>query len=228
MDEKLHRRRWLTWLHRIGYVTTALIVVQLLAIGYFGTRGWIEDREMRAAKIADTRTHEGPLQPTDDRWVRGSAIHLLGKLPPLGALNGDGIRFVAMPSFNSSHFAVAITLPDPTADEAQGVLSTFAQHDKYAPLGERQFRMPATAYRSLAARLDDLTDGWPGHSVVCLDGTPVAFERVRGSRITSGSGNCHSHYDQVSELMLDHLLRFAPGEELPTGGWWHSHDKPGG
>ncbi len=214
------RRRWLRWLHRIGYVTTALIVVQLLAIGYFGTRGWLEERELRAARIAETRTNEGPLQPTDDRWVRASAIYLLERLPPLEALNGDGIRFVAMPSFNSSHFAVAISLPDPAAAEAQGVLSTFAAQEKYAPLSERQFRMPATAYRSLAARFDELTDGWPGHWSMCLDGNPVAFERVRGRRITSGSGNCHSHYDQVSELIWVYLRRFVPGDDLPTRGDW--------
>lgn len=213
------------WLHRIGYVTTALIVAQLLAIAFYGTRAWLEKRKADAEQIEATRTHEGPLQSMGDRWVRGSAIHLLGKLPPLRQLHGDGIRFVAMPSFNRSHFAVAISLPKSAADEAQGVLMRFDQENDYAPFGERQFRIPSSVYRSLVARTDKLTDGWQGYSDYCLDGTPIAFERIRGPRITSGIGNCHQHYEQLGSLMWSHLRKFAPGDDLPDSGDWHESDR---
>lgn len=66
--------KWLLWLHRIGDVTTALVAAELLLIGFFATRGWLQQREMRAAKIEASRTHDGPLQQTDDTMVRGSAI----------------------------------------------------------------------------------------------------------------------------------------------------------
>lgn len=45
--------------------------------------------------VEESRTHETPLVPTTDRFVRGSAIELLGRLTPLNALEGDGLRFVA-------------------------------------------------------------------------------------------------------------------------------------
>jgi hypothetical protein len=219
------RPRWLLWLHRIGYVTTALVVAQLLAFAFYGTRAWLEERKADAEQIEETRTHEGPLQPTDDRWVRGNAIYLLEKLPPLRELGGNGIRFVAMPSFNRSRFAVAIYLPEPAADEAQGVLMRFDQENEYAPLGKRQFRVPATAYRSLVANMDKVTDGWPGHPIYCLDGTTIAFERVRRRRITSGIGHCHQHYEQIGTLMWNYLRRFAPGDDLPARGDWHETDQ---
>lgn len=223
VDEKgLKPRRWLLWAHRVGYVTTALIAAELLAIVFFGARGWFENREMRAARIGESRTHEGPLRAADDGIVRGSAAYLLGQLPPLEALHGDGVRFVAMPSFNQAHFAVAISLPKPNASVAEGIVVRFDQDNRYGPLGQRQFRMPASAYRSLTAKLDTLTDGWPGEAIWCLDGTPTAFERVRGTRVTSGIGNCELHYQHVSQLMWNYLHRFAPGDDLPTGGSWHS------
>jgi hypothetical protein len=89
------RRKWLRSLHRIGYFTTALIAAELLAIAFLATRGWLQEREMRAARIEESRTYEGPLLATGDRFVRGSAIYLFGQLPPLHSLHGDGLRFVA-------------------------------------------------------------------------------------------------------------------------------------
>jgi hypothetical protein len=223
LDEKgIKPRRWLRWVHRVGYVTTLLIAAELLAIAFFGTRRWLENREMRAARIEYSRTHEGPLRADDNGMVHRSATYLLGQLPPLVALHGDGLRFVAMPSFNKAHFAIAISLPKPNASEAGGIVARFDQYNRYAPLGQRRFRLPASAYRSLTAKLDALTDGWPGKANWCADGTPTAFERVRGTRVTSGIGNCELHYEHVEQLMWNYMQRFAPGDDLPTGGGWHS------
>jgi hypothetical protein len=211
--------KWLRMLHRVGYVATALILAELLWIAFLVTRGWLQERQWRAAQVEDSRTHEGPLQASDGEIVRGSATYLLGQLPELSGLNGDGIRFVAMPSFNRSHFAVVIYLPADAA-EANGLLARYDSQNKYAPLGERRFHIPASAYRSLATKLDRLTDGWPGYSDACLDGTPTAFERVRGRRVTSGIGNCGRHYEQVATLMWNYLRQLAPGEDLPGRNDW--------
>jgi hypothetical protein len=213
-------RRWLKRLHRIGYVTTALIIAELAAIAFFAARGWLENREMRAARMEVTRTHEGRLRRVDRDTVNGNAVYLFGRLPDLGTLHGDGLRFVAMPSFNQTHFAIAISLPKPDASEAEGVLERFDQRNAYAPLGQRQFRIPATAYRSWMSELDKLTDGWPGEGNWCLDGTPSALERVRGRRITSGIGGCGQHYDAVALLVWNYLSKFAPGDDLPKRGDW--------
>jgi hypothetical protein len=210
----------LLWLHRIGYVTTALIVAELLLIAFLATRGWLQEREMQAGQIEASGTHEGKLLPNGDPYVQGEAIDLLEKLPGLNALHGDGLLFVAMPSFNRSHFAVAVSMPRPTADQADGVLLRFDWQNNGALVGQRHFRMPAPAYRSLVKKMDKLTDGWPGIPGVCADGTPTAFERVRGQSVTSGIGNCDEHYEQIGRLMWDYLRRFAPGDDLPTRGDW--------
>src|SRR5262245_25022542 len=105
LDESANPRRWLLWLHRVGYIATALILAELLAIAVFATRAWLQERQFRDAQIEDSRTHDGPLRANDDRLVRGSAIYLLEQLPPLNTLQGEGLRFVAMPSFNRPHFA---------------------------------------------------------------------------------------------------------------------------
>jgi hypothetical protein len=206
-------------LHRIGYVTTALILAAVLYVAFLTTRGWLKERQLSPVREV-SRTHEGPFQATRDDMVGTGAAYLFGQLPALEALHGDGVRFVAMPSFNRSHFAVSIDMPTPNSAEAEGVIWRFDSHNNYAPLGHRQFHMPAPAYRSLAKKIDTLTDGWTGKADMCLDGTPIAFERARGPRITSGIGNCELHYEQIGQLVWNYLRRFASAEDLPTTGDW--------
>lgn len=209
----------------MGYVTTVLILLQLLLIGFLFTRSWLHERQMRAARIEETRTHETPLLPTS---YRRSAIELLNTLPSLKSLRGDGLRFVAMPSFGTYHYAIAISL-SPGATEAQGVLKAFDSRS-WSPVSERTvsertFAMPAQAYRSLVRKMDKMTDGWPGEATYCLDGSPMAFERVRGQRVTSGIGNCSEHYERLELLMLNYIRRFAPGNDLPTKSDWHRFEE---
>lgn len=218
-DKSAKPRGWLLWLHRIGYIATALIVAELIAIAYFATRARLEERQIRSAQIEDTRTHEGPLQANSDRLVRGSAVYLLGQMQPLSSLHGDGFRFAAMPSFNRTHFAVVVLMPRSDAAEAEGVLAQFDSQYRYALISKRPFRMPASAYRSLVARIDKLSDGWPGDSGFWLDGTAAAFERVRGQRVTSGIGN-NPHYEQMANLVWTYVRQFAPGDDLPRKGDW--------
>jgi hypothetical protein len=50
-----------TWLHRIGYVTTVIVVAELGYLGYWEYGDWKERVLRVAASREETRTHEGPL-----------------------------------------------------------------------------------------------------------------------------------------------------------------------
>lgn len=215
--------RWLIWLHRLGYLTTAIVIIELAFIGYVGGREWLRHREWTAKLIERSRTHETRLQEDDEPYVRGSAVELLATLPPLETLHGDGLRFVAMPSFGISDYALAVSLSSGAA-YATGVLLVIDKTNERRTAATRQFRIPSAAYQRLVADLDSLTDGWPGDSNQCLDGSPAAFERVRGARITSGIGNCGPHYARVKLLVLNAIRRFAPGADLPTEDDWHRYE----
>jgi hypothetical protein len=178
---------------------------------------------LSAKLIERSRTHETPLQEDDEPYVRGSAVELLATLPPLKTLHGDGLRFVAMPSFGTSDYALAVSLPSGAA-YATGVLIVIDKTNESRTAATRQFRIPSAAYQRMVADLDRLTDGWPGDDNQCLDGSPAAFERVRGTRVTSGIGNCSQHYDRVKLLVLNAIRRFAPGPDLPTEDDWHRYE----
>jgi hypothetical protein len=212
--------RWLIWLHRLGYLTTAIIVIELGIVGSVLGREWLRNRELHAKLVDNSRTQETPVREGDDPYVRGSAVKLFSKLPPLRSLHGDGLRFVAMPSFGTSDYALTVSLPS-GAPYASGTLIVVNKTDESRTASTREFRVPSPAYQQLVAELDRLTDGWPGDDDQCLDGAPAAFERVRGARITSGIGNCSPHYDRVKLVVLNATRRFAPGFDLPTEDDWH-------
>lgn len=212
--------QWLIWLHRLGYLTTAIIVIELGIVGSILGREWLQNRELHAKLIDNSRTQATPVRADDDPYVRGSAVKLFAKLPPLRALHGDGLRFVAMPSFGTSDYALAVSLPS-AAPYASGTLIVIDKTNNSGTASTRKFRVPSAAYQRLVADLDRLTDGWPGDDDQCLDGAPAAFERVRGARVTSGIGNCSPHYDRVKLLVLNAIRRFAPGPDLPTEDDWH-------
>lgn len=212
--------RWLIWLHRLGYLTNAIVIIELGIVGYVVGREWLRHREWSAKLVERSRTHEAPLREDGERYVRGSAVELLAMLPPLRALHGNGLRFVAMPSFGTSDYALAASLPS-GASHATGVLIVIDKMNESRTASTRQFRIPSAAYQRMMANLDRLTDGWPGDDNSCLDGAPAAFERVRGARITSGIGNCGPHYDRVKLVVLNATRRFAPGPDLPTENDWH-------
>ncbi len=212
--------RRLIWLHRLGYLTTAIVIIELGIVGYVVGREWLRHREWSAKLVERSRTHEAPLREDGEQYVRGSAVELLAMLPPLRALHGNGLRFVAMPSFGTTDYALAASLPS-GASHATGVLILIDKTNEGRTASNRQFRIPSAAYQRMMADLDRLTDGWPGDDDSCVDGAPAGFERVRGARITSGIGNCDPHYARVKLLVLNAVRRFAPGPDLPTEDDWH-------
>ena len=213
------RPPWRRWLRRIGLITGGLILFGLVALGGLAAVVWVDDRMVSARLTEQSRTHEGPLAPNGDPHVRGRLIELLGTLPSIEHLGGNGLRFVAMPSFGTTEYAVAVFRPDGT-EEASGVLVILPKTEGETA-SERRFTIPADAHAALTNELRWLTGSWQGDSSPCLDGTPVAFELVREGRITSGAGNCSDHYRHISLLVLDVVRRFAPGDDLPTEYDWH-------
>ncbi|MBB5717961.1 hypothetical protein FHR23_000868 [Stakelama sediminis] len=220
------RPRWLRWLHRIGYVTTALILAEILLVTVVAGREWYRHRQERAKLIEQTRTHDSPWALNDDPYFREEARPLLSVMPSLADLHGNGLRFISMPALRGVRYGVVLWLPQPNAKQANGIFVMADKQQDGAVTHQRAFFMPARDFRALMHRIDILTDGWAGDADgICLDGNPVAFERIRGTKITSGAGNCSSHYDRLKKLLYQAVQRFAPGKDLPGGPNWYPPDE---
>jgi hypothetical protein len=217
-DSIVSRQSRLRWRHRLGRTFASLLLLGFVVLGGLAAVFWVKDRMFSARMAEQSRTHEGPLAPNGDPHVRGRLIELLATLPSIEHLGTDGLRFVAMPSFGTTEYAVALFRRG-GAEHATGVLVTLSKAEEVA--SERRFTVPANAYAGLTNEIRWLTEDYQGSSVACLDGAPVAFELVRDERITSGAGNCSDHHRHLSLLVLDTVRRFAPGDDLPTEYDWH-------
>ncbi len=216
----------LRWLHRLGYVTTLIVLLQIVVIGVAAFRHSQREREMTAELIEESRTRAGPIQEGDDSWVRGSAVRQLALLLPLEALHGNGLRFVVMPSF-SEWYSLALSF-EPAGERAEGVLIVSRPTgEEQVQTSTRRFSVPRRHSLRLMSEFDRMTDTWAGDAASCADGAPAAFERVRGQRVTSGVGNCSPHYRRIRAMMLETVRRFAPGDDVPTDPDWHRYEPEG-
>jgi hypothetical protein len=208
------------WLHRVGYVTTAIVAILALRMVQLAWQGHREMQRTEAIAREESRTREGAL--TAER--EATAVGLAAGLPKPEALAGDGFRFVAMPSFGDQWYALAVWKPK-DSNEAAGMLIGWVRDPREnteTPREPQSFAMPAAAYAAMMTSFDRLADGWPGDGTMCLDGTPVAFERVRGARIVSGSGSasCTDHYKALSAIVLRGVKPFAPLGSLEVDSEW--------
>ncbi|TWB52241.1 hypothetical protein FBZ92_119104 [Nitrospirillum viridazoti] len=146
---------------------------------------------------------------------------MLDTLPPLKHLNKDGLRFVAMPSFGVSDYAVALWLPAPDASEAQGLFAAVEKSDTAGVHMGREFTIPATEYRTLMSNLDRLIQTGNRDNDLCLDGTGAAFDRFKDGTVISSLGNCSPMFEELKLVVLKAVRRFAPGDDLPTEDDWH-------
>lgn len=215
------------WIHRIGYLTTAIVALQCSALGAL----WIYSLVTRNDAPIYSGTNEHELRAEGDRWVRGSAIRSLSFVPGAKALSGDGIRLAVMPSF-SDWYAVAISAR-PGAKRATGVIVRL-QQPSYRPdspdtppieIARAAFPIPLEDYREFASWFEQHVDGFGGGGDLCLDGAPVAFERINGDRTLSGVGNCEAHYDEIRMRSLAFLKRYVPVETLPADADWHEREE---
>lgn len=210
--------RALRWLHRVGYAATLIVALEIAIVGWFGGSAWWRYRRIEAAQREDTRTHTGPITARNGDPVHDDALRLLAKLPPLASLGPDAVRYAIAPSFGRQWFAVALR---PTRDSVTGVLVTVTRSDMdtFGAENRRAFAMPIQAYRALMARADRLTDGWAGTTHFWTDGTPIAFERMRGEALSSGIGNEPAHYGGLAAAVRNGLAPYVPEVASLDGEW---------
>lgn len=214
------------WIHQVGYVTTAIVLFGSIVLGW----AIFDERARRIDPRFYSGTVEHELREEGERWVRGSAIRSLMFVPAAKALGGDGVRLAVMPSF-SDWYAVAISARSGSG-RATGVIvrlqqPSYSSDDMGTPpieISRTSFAIPLDEYREFAAWLDDHVDGYDGGGSVCLDGAPVAFERVVGTRTVSGVGNCEDHYNEIRMRSLAFLKRYVPVATLPADADWHYRD----
>jgi hypothetical protein len=220
--------RLLKAVHVIGYVTTAIVLLEAAAVGYLYWRLWEQDAPVRES----TRTHDGPLGRSNRRG--GDALDALARVRVRPAEGQDGLNYVRMPAF-STWTAVGIQLP-PGATKAEGRMVGVRWNEATGSAtfsAVQTFAVPRADYLDAVRQIDTLTDGWPGSgsSSRCYDGVSVAFERIRDRSLTSGGGNaaCDAHYAVLMEIMGRLIDRFgAKGPGLiPPAATAAASDEPG-
>lgn len=217
--------RWQVLLHRLGYLTTALIALQLCYVAFHLVKAETRDFRRDVAQIAESRTFAGPLSPVEgDEWIRPHLIEHLGELKGLSELRPAGLRFVALPSFGRAEYALWLSLGDGDA-QANGELRVIIRGEdnqtevKFETLDISATRAEAAA---LFNEIDALTRNYAGQSDgVCVDGTAIGYERIAGQAIWSGGGNCQRLYVKVRSLVLNFVRSNVKSPLLPTEDDWH-------
>lgn len=149
------------------------------------------------------RTHEHALDVDPNHPVLVDAHRLLGKLKP--DVSDNSLRFASMPSFGKRWFAISVEETD-----GMGVGEAVVVSPDGAELERRSFEMPRSELISFLERWDSITDGYRGEGRGLTDGSPLAFERRRGDRVTSGEGNSPCHYDVLGDWAAQRLARYVP------------------
>ena len=207
--------RWQTALHRLGYIATAIVIVEAIVLGIAIVPGLPKYLGRRAEMIEDSRTHKRPLYSFENPFL--DPPDFTNVMLPLNSVYPDGLRFFAAPSFGDLSYAVILRLPrGGTAAQGRFIVVNRANGGvTYA-----NFSAPAADYLEMMREIDRLNDDWSGSVATCLDGTTLIFERVRGVRVTSGKGNCEPHQIQTKQIVLSFIQRFSPGPDVPDGDNW--------
>jgi len=185
--------RWVNW----AVVGACLLASALAAVVTL----WVVIERHRIADL--NRTHERPLLVHPDDPVLANAHQLLGTLRP--PPSRDSLQFVVMPSFGPRWFAVSLAQ---TGSEGVGEANVVSPDGRR--IARYEFVMPTNNVARLLARWDALSDGYSGEGHLMADGNPLAFERHRGNRVTSGEGNSPCHYDVLGDLAAQSLSTFVP------------------
>lgn len=211
----------LRWLHRVGYLTTLIVLFEIAGAVWLAFGAWQHSQQVAAQTRESTRTRVGPFVQSSDPFdpVADNTLFLLAKLPPLKSLSRDSYRFVAMPSFGQRWFAVSLS-------NQRGLVSgvlVIAERNEDGEIGtkvvRRPFAMPPSAYAAMMGKVDRLSDGWSGETELWEDGTSVAFERLRGSDISSGEGNSPTLYGQLAMLIRNGLSPYVDEVAQLDAAW---------
>ncbi|RIA45611.1 hypothetical protein DFR49_0132 [Hephaestia caeni] len=199
----MKRWRWLKYVHWFGYLTSAVVILQLLFLGYIGAAEWMK----REARRAETSMQKGPVTERLSNLYGGTTqIALLNQLPPLTAIAPDGLRFVAIPSFGDTYFAVSLRRTS-AGGEGMVAMRPRSDSDQYKSF---KINLSSTRYTKLTSELDALASSWNGESGWWTDGTAVAFERVKDGDVTSGHGNSPLFYDKIGILIFNAIRPSTP------------------
>ena len=207
------RSHTLKWLHRVGYVATAIVFVQLIGLLILGVYVWRDHHTYVSRSKAATQTKLGKLTPLEPRW-HPDELDMLEMLPELGGGSDQALRFISLPWRNGPRIVLELKSFS-GVKQAKGALNILAQPTEENEAAVEKtilFSMPAASARRLFSDVGKQTDGWEGDVYNCLHGVSVAFELTRNGFVTSGAGNaaCGDHYRVVNQLVLDRVKHLIP------------------
>lgn len=155
-------------------------------------------------RIAElNRTHERPLLvDINDPILVEAHARMAGLKLSAGS---DDLRFAVMPSFGKRWFAMAIT-----ERNGRGAGEVIVTNPAGELLRHETFDVPKSDLDLFLRQWDEITDDYSGEGRLLTDGNPLAFERRRGLRITSGEGNSPCHYDVLADLAAQAFDRYIP------------------
>lgn len=218
--------RWLRILHGVGYVTTALVAMQLLFIAFMVGSDWWDRRQADLRYREATRTHVGPLTNIGSELGFEESAALFAALPAASKDAPDSFRIAIEPSLNPHSYALSLIPSNQPAGLVAVELVTLSGDacDFRAPLtmNRRTFTLPPDDYRRFASWFDAKTEGYAGSSDGVLDGTTLSFERRKAGQMTSGSGNVPDHYGQFAARLLQLLKPHLKGADIRTDASWHA------
>jgi hypothetical protein len=164
-----------------------------------------------ASPAAQRRIVEPPIRAPEGSGPIDTPDERLRALPPLSALHGDGFRLSVLPRVYAQH-AVSFTLPMGQA-RAQGMFVTVAISGKVSRV---PFTVPQADYLEMMQQIDAVADHQERD---CMDGTYIAFERVRGARITHGFAHCELT-TPIARTLLHGLAHATPALQLGEPRNW--------
>lgn len=214
----MKRQSLLKYVHWFGYLTTLIVVIQLLFLSYIGIAEWRKREERREA----TQMHRGPATERLRTLYGGEAdAKLLNRLPRLETLKPDGFRFLASPSFNDMDFAIAVRR---TSSGGDGVLLMAPRNAVGKVNQPLPFRLSVSDYDTLSSDLDELAEEWEGEAGWWTDGTGVVLERVRNNEVISGFGNSPNFYGKISARVFAAVQPLVP-QLADLDGSWHPKNR---
>lgn len=200
------------WIHRIGYVTTPVVVVLLLGLLALIGTNLRHEWKMRQQSLDQPR----PLA-LDEEYEEASR-YLLAQLPAVSAIRPDGVRMLITPSLTGRSYALALTRLNDRADARGTLIITTALR---APAEQQRidFAIPAMEYAQTMNAFDREVAEFKGTPALLLDGVGVAFERVRGDSVVSGNGN-DAYRNRLAALLYQLLRRHVTAPPLPETADW--------
>ena len=160
---------------------------------------------------AHSRVHSGLLLSDPNAIdLDSGALALLTALNPVSALGPHSVRLAVNPALSDQAYALVLRR---RGEKAEGVVIVF--RDVINGLDKRQayhFQTSVAEFDQVMAQFDKVTEGYQGGDRLCTDGVEYAFERRRGTRVTSGTSvsSCDKTYERAATLLFDLARRFAP------------------